>query len=127
MRLTQWMPPQWACWDCFQFHYGPLAVCMIMSCCITNYQLFDLLWLLSVEDLPDLCKEIVAVDVVIKRAPCLDRKNFFGTPYLERHFLIEVVLTPLAWQTSTQAFHVSLNGLLNALASKKFVLQHAEL
>ena len=109
---------------------GHWPVCMI----VMLYQLQPLQWLLSVEELPDLCK-IVAVchcqkptiDVLIKRTPCLDGKNFFGTPYLERHFLIEVALTPSTWQTCTRTFHVSLDGLLNASAPKEFVLQHTEL
>ena len=61
--------------------YGPLTVWMIMSCCTTNYQLFNLIWLLSVEDLPYLCKivavchcQMPTVDVLIKRTPCLDGK-----------------------------------------------------
>ena len=41
----------------FNFTMGHWAVCMIMSCCTTNYQLFNLQWLLSVEDLPDLCEK----------------------------------------------------------------------
>ena len=66
------------------------------------------------------------VCILMKRVPCLNQKNSFGYLYLERHFLNWNHTDTFSLANLYSRFSC-LDGLLNALAPKEFVLQHGEL